>query len=205
MTTPQVERERRACKAGGPDAADDVERVADHRRTARRAARGESSKLAPPFAVEHEHSVAGRVASEVAADDDRAATPRCGHRMVDGDGNVGQAPPTLLRRRVRVRPRGRVAPWEIAAGDDELGSVSRRSHLRSWHGQWLPPLPARRGGRADRWNDQRHDEHRSSGTTIDQSAHNWAKGHLNPLTADASFAAVNGEVEYLGERGRVFW
>jgi hypothetical protein len=41
-TTPQVERERRARKAGRPDAADDIERVADHRRTARSAARGES-------------------------------------------------------------------------------------------------------------------------------------------------------------------
>src|SRR3954454_22969082 len=37
-TAPQVERERRAYEAGRPDAADDVERVADHRRTARSAA-----------------------------------------------------------------------------------------------------------------------------------------------------------------------
>jgi len=49
--------------------------------------------------------------------------------------------------------------------------VSRRSHLRSRDGQWLRLLPARRGGRADRRNDQRDDEPSPSRTTIEQSAH----------------------------------
>ena len=160
-------RSARRARPRSADAADDVQPPADNGRAPGRSRLGQARQAAPPAAVEGRTPFAAAPPSEraaVAAGDVEAAAARGDERVVDGDGQVGQAAPATGRRRERVGPRRRTTrrpsarrrprsrPRTTAAPTSVRGCGQRRSgqpgergdgDLRADHRRDLPhPLAA---------------------------------------------------------------
>ena len=138
--------------------ADHVEPAVRDRRSRRGAAVGQRRELAPGAMVEHEGPSRRLPVGCIAADHVHAPIRACGCRVIEGDRQVLEPPPTVRRGNVGVGASGAVPVADESADHDDLvADGSRRDLAARLRHRCVtrPPRSAPSGGKSEQAGCQR--------------------------------------------------